>query len=332
MPTSSAAPARAHIVETGVETAADSHHCYFVIAARSRGDASGRHLREAAALLRAAAGVRIAMSLPPADQADSGHGDMPRGRARMVEFHSEAPTHAPALRELAKAYDRGERGHAACGNDRGRAFEAPADGEYMLWALRQDAFLMMMRQKSVARCGPAPTALCTACRRGRAAGHACGGGAHGSGSRGRRPRCAGRHRLPCGPGPTPWRRDELWLWRAGCAQVRLHSCPCCTLRPADRLSCAAEPSGIAAVWCPVGLRQASHPSPVPTAGRCCTTTLRRPATTPLRSWPSGTATRTAWACQSPASQRWVLSLPATVHRHSVLQARQAVRRAISWSE
>jgi hypothetical protein len=71
---------------------------------RSRPDASTRTLREAAALLRSAAGVKVATSIAPTDQADS---EGRESAARVIKYGDPAASHPAALWELAKAYDKG---------------------------------------------------------------------------------------------------------------------------------------------------------------------------------------------------------------------------------
>ena len=73
---------------------------------RSRPDASTRALREAAALLRSAAGVYVATSIAPADQAA---GKVQQSAARVIEYGDPAASHPAALWELAKAYDKGQQ-------------------------------------------------------------------------------------------------------------------------------------------------------------------------------------------------------------------------------
>lgn len=73
---------------------------------RSRPDASTRTLREAAALLRSAAGVKVATSIVPADQGDD---ESQQSEARVIEYGDPAASHPAALWELAKAYDKGQQ-------------------------------------------------------------------------------------------------------------------------------------------------------------------------------------------------------------------------------
>lgn len=72
---------------------------------RSRPDASSRHLREAAALLQSAAGVRISTSLPPTES--DAHERAPGAEERVIEY--DEISYVPPMRELAKAYAAGER-------------------------------------------------------------------------------------------------------------------------------------------------------------------------------------------------------------------------------
>ena len=83
---------------------------------RSRQDATPQQLREAAKLLRAASGVRIAATLPSRqdDGRERSAGEAARlqqGQARIVEFADEPASFNPAIGELGKAFLKGE---AAC--------------------------------------------------------------------------------------------------------------------------------------------------------------------------------------------------------------------------
>ena len=57
-------------------------------------------------MLGSAAGVKVATSIVPADQA-AGEGQ--HSAARVIEYGDPAACHSAALWELAKAYDKGQR-------------------------------------------------------------------------------------------------------------------------------------------------------------------------------------------------------------------------------
>ncbi len=95
---------------------------------RSRRDATARHLKEATQLLKSAAGVKISTSLPPTQQEGDQQADeqpLAQSSARTIEYVQAAESHPPAVRELAKAYDEGEKNLRPCCRRLPKAVHAP---------------------------------------------------------------------------------------------------------------------------------------------------------------------------------------------------------------